>query len=112
MEDSLYKQELISSIIEYFDKLESNIPNKLSDLREGSEGEELASLLEGISHCFKGILLTQEFHNIKIDQEFLKDKTKEILDAFENQDYSLIGDVIEYEILEEIVNINTELKKL
>lgn len=105
-------QELLQDIKEYINKVNNSIENVIEDIRENNNLNDLVDLLEGLTYCFKGLSLQKDIHNIDIDEDNLQIKIEEILDGVENGDFSLVADILEYELMEVIYDLNKDLEQL
>lgn len=64
----------------------------------GIGAEMLSQCIEGLQWVMEAITLTSELHNEEIDVNDLNGKLNEIVEGFSNEDYVLIGDLLEYEL--------------
>ena len=108
MEDN---KELLLEIKDYISNANNKIICVIEDIRQTNQLDDLLDLLEGLTFCFHGLNLIKT-DNIETNEEFLKEKISEILDGVENQDYNLIVDILEYEILQIVEDLNIELKNI
>lgn len=105
------KIDILKTTNEYIDKVIIEIKNITELIQSGNEIagiSRLVQVLDGIDYICKVISLTEEVHKEKISIEEINEKLKEIIDSFENEDYILLGDLINYEllpILESIQNV-------
>lgn len=109
MENINNKQGLLNEIKQYIQKVNNSIQSVIDDVRINNNLNNLVDLLEGLTYCFKGINL-MNIESIDIYIEELKQNIVEILDGVENQDFNLIADILEYEIIERIEDLNKILK--
>ena len=108
MED---KNELLLEIKDYISNANDKIMNVIEDIRETNELDDLLDLLEGLTFSFHGLNLIKT-DDIEANEEFLKEKISEILDGVENQDFNLIADILEYEVLEVVQELNESLQNI
>lgn len=109
--------EILVTANEYIDNLKNGV-NKVAHCIEVGNEEEGISLIpliaDGIEWLLKVIDLTKNIHEENIDTTKISGKLCEIVEALENEDYILVGDLFNYEIsdiLEEIQNnINKVIK--
>ena len=106
------KEEMFQQIKEYMKNINGIIRNIVDDIRENNNISNLVDILDGLAYCFRGLNLTKELHNISIDENNFKEKVEEILEATQNEDYNLIADIVEYEILENVENLNIKLENI
>lgn len=106
---NINEKELLNEIAQYFEKANNSIEFMINDIRTNNNLNDLVDLLEGLTYCFKGINLIN-IENINTSIEDLKENISEILDGVENQDFNLIADILEYEIMEKVEDLNKVLK--
>ena len=102
--------ELLNDIKSYIIKVNDRLENIIDDIRIENKLDELADFIEGLLYCVRGLILINV--DIDIDEININNKIEEILEALENQDYNLIADILEYEVLEIVEDLNTELKNI
>jgi hypothetical protein len=76
--------------------------------------EMLRSFLDGIGCISQAIHLTQPVHQekgLKIDLSELPDVLEPLVEALENQDYGLVGDILTYEVAPILEKWSSELEK-
>lgn len=106
------KNEALKTAYDYINKLILGIENVSNLIQVGKEVEgikELIPVLDGIEYISKIIDLTKEVHVEEINLEELNNQLKEIIDAFENEDYVLLGDLLNYELIPTINNIQEKI---
>lgn len=109
------KIEALCTAHDYIDNLENGILSLSDNINGGNEekGIGLIPLIcDGIDWLIQVISLTEDIHNKKISIEELKDNIQEIVEAMNNEDYILVGDLFRYEISPILNNIKDELKKI
>lgn len=106
------KNEILESIKQYIYIIDSNLINIIEEVRENHFSNSLVDLLDNLTYCFRGLNLTSDIHNIEVDEEFFKEKVREMLEAMENEDFNLIADILEYEISEMIEDLNLKLESI
>ncbi len=99
-----YDQEILESIREYLPKLISGIESAVDSLRSQEIRKALEIfplIMEGLDWVIKAFYNISEYiDNSVLDKSRLVDLTKELLEALENEDYVLLADMFEYEVLE------------
>ena len=95
------KIEVLETAREYLDNLSQGIIQVGEMIQGGDEisaSKRMVSVFEGIEYIIKVIELT----NIKdknLDEiNNLNEQLEELIDAFENEDYILVGDLFQYEL--------------
>lgn len=102
------KIEVLETTCEYIDNLNKGIESIYELIQSGNEIEASKSMIpifDGIEHITKIILLAKGIVKEEIDIEELNEQLRYIIEAFENEDYILIGDLFKYELLPIIDNI-------
>lgn len=100
---------------EYLYNLISGINDIVDLIQEGNEIEGIKKFipaLDGIDYISQIITLTEDIHEEKISLVDLNNQLKEIIDAFENEDYILLGDLLNYELIPVIKDIHNKIQKL
>lgn len=75
----------------------------------------LAEFLEGISWVSEAFAVTgsvQREHGVEVDLQELSDALGPAIDALENKDYGLIGEVLQYEVKPVLRTWSRELRKI
>ena len=105
--------EVVDKAIEYCDKLEKAISNGAELFRSdkiAAGSKLLLEILDAIQWVIDVAAGTKDLQTSKVDIEDVNEKLKLAIEAFENSDYNLLGDVLEYEVLEGTSNIKTSLQ--
>lgn len=107
------KFDILKSISEYMVNLLNGINKAIEYFQAGEDrkGYDLIpSIADGIQWVSEALTVTKEIHKQDLNLQNINEKLIEIVDAMENGDYILIGDLFQYEltpILEDIQrNIN------
>ncbi|WP_026888257.1 hypothetical protein [Clostridium beijerinckii] len=107
------KIEVLETASKYIVNLKMGINKAVEYYQEGRENEAcnlIIPITEGMEWLNNAIRLTSEIQKEPISFDVMNGKLVEVLEAFENSDYILVGDLLEYEIMpiiqriEEIVN--------
>ncbi|HEY8889402.1 MAG TPA: hypothetical protein VIM70_04050 [Clostridium sp.] len=108
--------ETLQSVKEYVVNLINGIEKAVEYFQAGEDKKGcdlIPPITEGIQWMSEALMLTKDVHHQKIQLEVMNGKLKEIVEALENEDFILIGDLFQYElkpILEDIqMNINKVL---
>lgn len=94
--------EVLKTASDYIVKLEEGIKRAVEFFQNGEKekgSEMVVYIVEGLQWITDAGRLTEEVQKDKIDCNQMLDKLNEIIEGFENEDYVLIGDLFEYEIL-------------
>lgn len=67
-------------------------------LREQDAKKYLSGILEGLEWIVQAVHLTNKYKPGIMDEKELMEKLPEFLDACENNDYTLMSDILDYEI--------------
>ena len=108
------KVDILRTADEYLGKLKKGIENVVDLIQEGNEIEGVKNIIpvfDGIEYISKVINLTKEVQKDEINLDDLNNQLKEIIEAFENEDYILIGDLLNYELLPVLEDIHTRIKE-
>jgi lipopolysaccharide biosynthesis regulator YciM len=94
-------KEVLETCFDYMNKLNAGILTAAQYFQNGNYYEALdltVQITEGLQWVIQVINLNKELYNEESQIEELNEKLNEALEAFQNQDYILIGDLFEYEI--------------
>ena len=98
---------------DYLDKLipgiEKVVPT-IRDFRLDECGNDLADIFDGINWLTQVIALTKEIQKEEIDATEINDFMEEMAEGFEDEDYILMADLFEYEVLPILNNWNEVIK--
>lgn len=104
MENDLQNQQfdVLLTVNDYIKKLivgiEQNIPG-IRDFRMDECGDNLADIFDGLQWTYDALKLTKSVQGKEINVEEIDGFLEEMLEAFENEDFILMSDLFEYEIL-------------
>lgn len=99
MEDKL---EVLRDAYNYIDNLKKGIEDLSERINKGNEekGLTLIPLIsDGLEWVTKVIELTKDVQKEEVSTGDLNEKLKEIIEAIDNEDYILVGDLFNYEII-------------
>ena len=108
------KIEVLQTANDYMNNLKDGIVNLANMIQEGKEQEAITiipQVVDGIEWIVQVIILTKEVQKNEIGVEGLNDQLQEIIEALENEDYILVGDLFNYEILPILENIHERIKE-
>lgn len=94
--------ETLQTANEYILKLEAGIVEGIEVFRHNEEGqgiEIIPYIIDGIEWLNDAMKLTVGIHKQEVNYDEVREKLVEIIDAVNNEDYILVGDLLEYEIL-------------
>lgn len=94
--------EALQTANEYIVKLEAGIIEATRLFKSGEEGQAvnmIHDIIDGIEWLSNVMRLTVGVHEKKIEFDEINNQLVEIVEAFNNEDYILVGDLFEYEIL-------------
>ncbi|HDK7174847.1 hypothetical protein KQI45_07620 [Clostridium sporogenes] len=95
------KLEVLNTAKEYMINLNNAIMKSADYLQNGDyfNGTNLIiSITDGLEWIVQLITLRKDIYKDNMEVNKLIDNIKEVVEAFENQDYILIGDLLQYEI--------------
>ncbi|EKQ51132.1 MULTISPECIES: hypothetical protein [unclassified Clostridium] len=107
------KIEVLRTTDEYLDKLKKGIEDAVNLIQEGNEIEGIKNIIpvfEGIEYISQAINLTREVQEEEIELEDLNAQLREMIEAFENEDYILLGDLLNYELLPILEEIHEKIR--
>ena len=108
------KIEALQTANDYMNNLKDGIVNLANMIQEGKEQEAITiipQVVDGIEWVVQVITLTKEVQKNEIGVEALNDQLQEIIEALENEDYILVGDLFNYEILPILEDIHEGIKE-
>ena len=106
------KFETIQMLNEYIIKLINGIVKTVEYFQEGEDkkGCELISpIADGIQWMSDALLATKDLHKQDFKIENMNEKLNEIVNALENEDFILVGDLFQYELLPIIEDIQNKM---
>jgi hypothetical protein len=109
------KYDLLNSTGKYITRLKDGILKCSKHFQSGqiNEGaESVLSIIEGLQWLIDAVTLTVDIQKEPIYSSEINEMLNEIVKAFQNEDYILVGDLFEYEIIpvlnkwDKIINIS------
>lgn len=108
------KVEVLKSANQYMNNLKKGI-NNVNELIENGKYSEVCNTIyligDGIEWLTQAIFLTKDIHKKKINIGDINEHLQNIVEALENEDYILIGDLFKYEILPILDRVHCEIKE-
>lgn len=105
--------EILDTANEYINNLKYE-SNRISDyIEEGKDGEGLGLIpliADGVEWLLNVINLTKKTHKGIIDTDKISEILYEIVQALENEDNILVGDLFKYEMIENLNEIQNNIK--
>lgn len=101
------KLEIIKTAVEYLDKLIEGINATVELYQGGNEGkanDNMIDIIDGLQWLITAIGATSDIQKERVQLNEINEHLSEIISAFENTDYVLLGDLLEYEISPVIKN--------
>ena len=112
MNNEELKRETLEMANEYMNNLFSGVKNSVELLYSGNESEGFSlipSICEGIQWVTEVLALTK---NEDLDLvNILYGKLEEIIESFENKDYILVADLLNYELLSVLQDIQSYIRE-
>jgi hypothetical protein len=108
------KIEILKTANDYIDNIKKGIEDIVNKINSGNENNGvllIGQVADGIDWLANALRLTKDIHKGMISINDMNDKLKEIIEALENEDFVLIGDLFYYELLPVLDNIQDEIKK-
>lgn len=107
--------EALNAANDYIEKLKTGIEDLVNKINSGEENngvQLIPNIADGLQWLVNIIELTKDLHKGSISIENIKEQLGEIIEALENEDYVLLGDLFNYELLPILVNIQVDIKKV
>nr|WP_152752789.1 hypothetical protein [Clostridium estertheticum] len=80
---------------------------------EDKKGCDLISpITEGLQWMSEALMITKDIHHQEITLQDMNEKLEEIVEAFENEDFILIGDLFQYELKPILVEIQKDINNV
>lgn len=116
MEEKMQEKfEALKTANEYIDNLKNGIEDFVRKMNsgEGSNGIAILPLIaDGIEWLTNIINLTSDLHNGAVSVGNTKENLEQIIEALENEDYVLLGDLFNYEFLPTLEDIQVNIRKI
>lgn len=96
------KFEVLRTAIEYIDNLKNGIGTLVQDINQGdykSGMTIISQIVDGIDWLVQVINLTIDLHKGKVCIGNINEILRQIIEAIDNEDFILVGDLFNYEIL-------------
>lgn len=109
------KMEALITANEYLNNLERGIHQVVEAFQQEDEnkGCSLISLVaDGIKWIVDVVNLTRDIQKEDINITQIDEKLEEVVEAIENEDYILVGDLFEYEVLPIIEEIHKKIRDI
>ncbi|KGI39717.1 hypothetical protein [Clostridium tetani] len=106
------KLEVLETAKNYIDNLKEGIDNIYNYISEGKENNALdliPDFAEGIEWLSQVLVLTKDVHKKDLNIDGLNNILNEVVEAIENEDYILVGDLFKYEIYEKLDEIQQNI---
>lgn len=107
------KIEVLQTADEYLDNLTKGVAAISEYIQEGKEQEGInliPQVADGMQWLMQAIELTKDVQKKEIEVGSMNEFFEEIVEALENEDYILVGDLFNYEILPRLESIHKDLK--
>lgn len=105
--------ETLNTAIEYVNNIKKSakeISDKINSGEENNGIKLICFVVDEFQLLIKLIGITKNFHNGKITIGNTNSILSEIIEAMENEDYVLVGDLFEYEFIPVLEAIQNEIK--
>jgi len=92
----------LAQIIDAFDLLLSPLRETRADELKAGKGDVLKNVSDGTSSILvlaDAMQHTTKIHGLEINLDFIREQFAELLGGVENEDFPLVADIIEYELL-------------
>jgi len=114
MNNEELKIETLEMANEYMNNLFSGVKNSVELLYGGNESEGFSlipSICEGIHWITEVLALTKNENEDLALVNILYEKLEEIIESFENKDYILVADLLNYELLSVLQDIQVYIEE-
>lgn len=108
------KIEALQTADKYLNKLKKGINDISNFIQEGNEQDGLqliGPVADGIQWVEDVINLTKDVQKEEIDMKDMDEQIEALVEAMENEDYILVGDLFNYEVLPILDRIHGQIKK-
>lgn len=112
MNNAELERETLKTANEYMNNLISGVKYSVELLYGGNETEGFSmipSICEGIQWITQVLVLTGNRNKDLVD--ILFEKLEEIVESFENKDYILVADLLNYELLQVLKEIKMDIEE-
>lgn len=109
------KIEALQTAIEYIDNIKLGVENLVNKINSGEENNGIlliTQVADGVEWLISVIRLTIDLHKGNISTGDMNEKLGEIIEALENEDYVLVGDLFNYEFLPVLENMQEDIRKI
>ncbi|EDS76706.1 conserved hypothetical protein [Clostridium botulinum C str. Eklund] len=109
------KIEILLTANQYLTNLEGGIHQVVEAFQQEDEnkGCSLIPLVaDGIKWVVDVVNLTKDIQKEVIDISQIDEKLEEVVEAIENEDYILVGDLFEYEVLPIIEEVHKKIRNM
>ncbi|KOM96830.1 hypothetical protein ACP49_14880 [Clostridium botulinum] len=106
------KFESLKTASEYIGNLKIGIINASESFQSDNENKALESIpliIDGIEWLVQVIQLTKDIQKSEISLDGLNEKLEKIIEAVENSDFILVGDLFQYELMPIIEEIEKNI---
>ncbi|MCI1477729.1 MAG: hypothetical protein LKH93_00305 [Clostridium beijerinckii] len=107
------QMEALRTANEYLENLLGGVKKVVNYIEQGEEekGIDLIQpIADGIEWLLSAVNLTQEAHKGSVEIGQINEKLGEVVDALENEDFVLVGDLFNYEILPILEDIQNNIR--
>lgn len=107
------KIQVLESANEYLDNLKRGVENIFDYIQESKEFEAIElipQVAEGMQWVDQVLNVTKDILNIDEGLNIVNQYIEEISEALDNEDYILVGDLFNYEILPVLEKIHKKIK--
>lgn len=109
------KFEALKTAVEYIDNLKNGIGDLVVYINQDNYQSGITlvpQIVDGIDWLVQVISLTNDLHKGKVCVGNINENLEQIIEAIENEDYTLIGDLFNYEILPILEDIQINAKRI
>lgn len=109
------KVDTLKTISEYMVNLIKAIEKAVEYFQSGEDRkgcELIIPITEGMQWMSDALMVTKDIHKQDVNLEDMNEKLNEIVEALENGDFVLIGDLFQYELIPMLEDIQKNINKV
>ena len=109
------KFDTLKTVNEYMMNLIKAIEKAVEYFQEGEDRkgcELILPITEGMQWMSDALMVTKDIHKQDVNLEDMNEKLSEIVEALENGDFILIGDLFQYELTPMLEDIQKNINKV
>lgn len=95
------KTEMLNEVYTYLENVVPKITLLAERVRDGVGANlvEVPDLIDGVVYIWQNLVVTMDVHHMNLEDYNINGLCKDVMEGFENADFNLVGDLLEYEYL-------------